>query len=819
MKKIIFIFLWLLILTGCFVNEKEFQISAIILSPEERAVNITVDIDHDSLDVSVHDVIEYGIIIIDQKIKDASELNLETSNSHVLPSTVTNDNFICIITDIENYINNFSVRGYLKTNEEIIYTEKFEVFNLYDLAKADDGEFAKEIKTVVEMEMIAAVDITYDGDQLQSLSDSYQAVILDNNNLTIKITPNTGYYFSQDAVLFVNGLEVEKYTTIYNEIIYSINNNDYVNVSVSFTLDGGQWTKNTLKEMIPENSFTATFNDDFKLVDQNSTNYKDFYKLFLKYEPALDLYKIVSADNGKVAINELDLIFDYVLVINENYNDKSALELIKTYTSTSTSIGKYILLDEDTISFYSNDSINQDWQTSFYVETVLPTPYREDYIFIGWNDGKSISNVFPRYKANENIYNITYTATWEPFSFDHFIPDTITSDLNLPEKLNVYPISWSSSHPEIISNDGKYIKPYQPTTVVLTASIEYPYGVEMKTFEVFAKGYKQLGTGIASGYIYRNYNQLNDDFFDTLDIINCAFIHAYANGNLSGAIYLNNVKELIIPKAHARGDWVIMSIAPESDWSKIASDQNTVEIFADNIVNIINEYGFDGVDIDWETPTDSEKTNFTKMMKVIYEKVKANNPHHLVTAAVGGGKWQPPCYDLENSAQYIDYINMMTYGMVSENGYYQNALYKSSTFDNSEYGVGKTLTSCSIEESIEIYNSFNIPNNKIIVGAAFYGMKQLKQNDSWKKAGSIYYTSIVNLYNNDNYILYYDENAGVPYLLKNDGSEFISFDNERSIKEKCDYILDNELGGIMYWENGCDLTGNLLRAIKTGLDK
>ena len=89
---------------------------------------------------------------------------------------------------------------------------------------------------------------------------------------------------------------------------------------------------------------------------------------------------------------------------------------------------------------------------------------------------------------------------------------------------------------------------------------------------------------------------------------------------------------------------------------------------------MINLYGFDGVDIDWETPLSEEATSFTNMMRVIYEKVKANNPNHLVTAAIAGGMWQPPRYDLVNSHQYLDYINMMTYGMVSNNGYYQNAL-------------------------------------------------------------------------------------------------------------------------------------------------
>ena len=280
-----------------------------------------------------------------------------------------------------------------------------------------------------------------------------------------------------------------------------------------------------------------------------------------------------------------------------------------------------------------------------------------------------------------------------------------------------------------------------------------------------------------------------------------------------------------MPKAQEQGNWVLFSIAPDSSWSEIVLSSSRINTFADNIVAMINEYGFDGVDIDWETPTSSEATLFTEMMRVIYTKVKANNPNHLVTAAIAGGMWQPPRYDLENSHQYIDYINMMTYGMVSNNGYYQNALKRSTTYANPTNVAGKTLTSCSIEESIEIYNSYGIPNSRIIVGVAFYGIKQIRSYDSvsqtwsdWVKEGSVSYSYISSYYlNNSSYNYYYDTNAGVPYIMKTDGTLFISYDNPRSIMEKSEYIIEHGLAGMMYWENGLDSTGALLLAMEEGL--
>ena len=491
------------------------------------------------------------------------------------------------------------------------------------------------------------------------------------------------------------------------------------------------------------------------------------------------------------------------------------------------------IVNQYSISFEANggssiEPIVQDYLTTI----VLPeNPVREGYSFSGWYLDALLNTPFDLLTMPSR--NITLYAKWEVIDWsdietylDELIPDLLSEDISLPDSYLDYSISWQSSNPEIISDSGVYYRPYQLSIISLTAVIELGVHNLTKNYEIEVEGYKSLSAPITSSYIYRDYNLVTDSFFDTLDIINCAFITANSVGTLSGTSVLASINTYIMPKAREKGNWVIFSIAPDSDWSSIASNSTRINNFADNIVSLINQYGFDGVDIDWETPTDSESTRFTEMIRVIYTKVKENNPNHLVTAAIAGGMWQPPRYDLENSHQYIDYINMMTYGMVSNNGYYQNALYKSTVFDDLSNSVGKTLTSCSIEESIAIYNGYGILNSKIIVGVAFYGIKQTRTYDSntqtwssWSNGGSVSYTYINNGYlNNSNYTYHYDSNAGVPYIISLDGTTFISYDNPRSIREKSEYIIDNGLAGMMYWENGLDLTGALLATMDSELN-
>ena len=69
----------------------------------------------------------------------------------------------------------------------------------------------------------------------------------------------------------------------------------------------------------------------------------------------------------------------------------------------------------------------------------------------------------------------------------------VTSDIELPEE-GIYgsTITWQSSHPDIISKDGKYSKPEVSTVVTLTATISYN-GVTMK------KSFKRRAAGESNG--------------------------------------------------------------------------------------------------------------------------------------------------------------------------------------------------------------------------------------------------------------------------------------------------------------------------------
>ncbi|MDY0294337.1 MAG: glycosyl hydrolase family 18 protein [Acholeplasmataceae bacterium] len=675
-----------------------------------------------------------------------------------------------------------------------------------------------------------------------------------NDELQITLSTIDPTFIDAKTIIYVNDERIPSQDITYQDgsLVFSYEHPDpidlesYVDVTVTLDPNGGTWDQDTFDTLDPHDELTVTALNDlsgltFSLFDNEQTLLRWYYKLFISYDEDYDAYRVVYADASTASVSNLELPpYDYILGVHLHTEDIKAKDLIIELTQDTYPM-IYLRFDME-LSVYTSGDLNvtiwTDEEVMGEIEKVyrdvevLPIPHKENFIFLGWSDGENIHHLFPRYQAKDQIQTIQYQAVWGSLSLlelqnylTSLIPSVTTGNLIFPTTYSGFELSWESSHPDVIQSDGTYKKPYQMSLVTLTVVATIDDTAETLYFETEVTGYKSLEGPIASSYIYRNFSSVNTSFFETLDIINGAFIKAEADGTLTGSAFLSNMQTYILPKAREYGNWVIPSIAPESAWSTIASSSTTVNRFADEIVNLINTYGFDGVDIDWETPTDGEKTRYTALMKVVYEKVKANNPNHLVTTAITGGQWQPPRYDLLNSLPYIDYINMMTYGMVSSGAQYQNALYAASSYHNTTWNIGKTLTSCSIDESVKIFNNtFQVPSSKIIAGVAFYGIRQTRTYttswSSWQNAGSVHYSDIANIYMKDNSYTYaYDERAGVPYLYKNDGSEFISYDNRRSIIEKSEYIIEQGLAGMMYWENGLDTTGALLDAMRTGLEK
>ena len=510
--------------------------------------------------------------------------------------------------------------------------------------------------------------------------------------------------------------------------------------------------------------------DEITMFDSSKSGYtsKYWYKIGIK-KRSTDYYISGIAVSG-TSISTLD--FDYVIL------GYSAASNYKDFINMNIEVG-------DTVKFLIDpEDLNEDLSTN--IVSFLSSSGIEDTTEVN----KYLDNLYGSIEiVNQNIDLVT--------SFDQ------------------YQITWKTSNRETISATGEYHKPYVTRNVHLSAYIKETLVYD---FEVIVEGEVKKSTALSTGYIYTPYSTITQNAMNQLDIIYCAFFDVNKNADWTNLSKMTNyVKTYIYDKAKIAGTKIVISVnqGESGAFGSIAADEVLRKKLADNILKVIKELNLDGVDIDWETPTSAQAVTFTLLMKDIYETVKAANPEYLVTAAIGGGKWQPPKYDLTNSIKYLDYVNLMTYSMATGNGYYQNSLYKSTK--------GRTLVSCSIDESIEIFNDLTVPNNKILVGIPFYTTVQTESGGPGSKTGngkSVWYSYLYSTYKlSDTMKEYFDEECGVPYRYDEVNQIFISFDNERSIEVKCDYINTLGLAGIMYWQYGQDVDDMLSNAIGKYINK
>ncbi|MGI6072454.1 MAG: glycosyl hydrolase family 18 protein [Lachnospiraceae bacterium] len=260
-------------------------------------------------------------------------------------------------------------------------------------------------------------------------------------------------------------------------------------------------------------------------------------------------------------------------------------------------------------------------------------------------------------------------------------------------------------------------------------------------------------------------------------------VYAFAIPDGQGGLQpLDNVElvEELISKGHQNGVKVLLGVGGWEYYGDIMEykfDANTAtpeltDAFTDDIVALVEQYGFDGVDMDWEHPragTDSWK-KYEAMMIQLREKLGNNR---LLTGAVlsgvntDGTVFVDAAAHTANVMAVCDWFNVMAYDCIC------------------------TLDFC---EDVAAYwcDTRGLPENKVCMGVPFYAFTS---NLSYKELVDKFRNKAVrkDFEGTDNY------HNGIP-----------------TIQAKTRWAMQYGLGGMMIWALPHDTTNpstSLLRAI------
>jgi chitinase len=318
-----------------------------------------------------------------------------------------------------------------------------------------------------------------------------------------------------------------------------------------------------------------------------------------------------------------------------------------------------------------------------------------------------------------------------------------------------------------------------------------------------------------------------------LSHINYAFVdvkdnRAWLHNEATDTINLRKLSELKLQKPELN---ILISLGGWS-WSKNFSDavltDSSTRNFANSCIAILTKYNLDGIDIDWEYPglrgdnnkfRPEDKEHYTLLFKYLREGLndlnKLTQRKYLVTTAVGASQSYIDHTEMDKVQLYADYINLMSYDYKGGNdtlsGHHTN-LYTSPDDISQE----------SADKSMKAFIAAGVPPEKLVMGIAFYGKSWQMQSDDnnglfrkpekFVRGGGFTYLKD-SLIDKSGYVRYWDEKASAPYLFNKEKKIFITYDDEKSVKEKCKYVKDHDLGGVMFWEYSSDKKEYLLKTI------
>lgn len=255
---------------------------------------------------------------------------------------------------------------------------------------------------------------------------------------------------------------------------------------------------------------------------------------------------------------------------------------------------------------------------------------------------------------------------------------------------------------------------------------------------------------------------------------------------------------------------------------------------------MVEKYNFDGIDIDWETVSSTNKvvsTSLNALMKELRAEMTKrqaeNGTPYFLSAAVPASTWGTASdrFDFKTLNNYVDYINLMSYDL--NNGQktsHLSPLYSSS--NDGGYGFG-----CAW--GVERLVSLGLSRNKVIIGSAGYGkayrVTGTSTNTTYPSlgvsgtltaisgipgsfaSGTVFGNGIKALIDTGNYKKYLEYNnkgqlVGA-YLYNSADNIFVTYDSEEVIMAKYKYAASQAGVGIMRWCYSEDTSDNYVNSI------
>jgi chitinase len=261
---------------------------------------------------------------------------------------------------------------------------------------------------------------------------------------------------------------------------------------------------------------------------------------------------------------------------------------------------------------------------------------------------------------------------------------------------------------------------------------------------------------------------------------------------------------------HAAKRRAILMIGGEgthTEFATTASEPAKRKRLVAELVRLVRDLEFDGIDLDWEPIKPEDRTPLLALL----DEIRAASPMLELSIPVGWDASVEPFWG--ELAQRVARVNIMSYAMA---GAWQGW----SPWHSSALAGESSKTPSSVAHAVQTYLDSGVPRAKLGVGAGFFGMcwqgsagpgvsgsnAQVVAGD-----GTLPFSEITRNYlplakSQGGAAALFDEAASVPYLTfggpRGGGPKqcsWLSYEDERSLRAKAKFVKEKKLGGLVIW--------------------
>lgn len=251
-------------------------------------------------------------------------------------------------------------------------------------------------------------------------------------------------------------------------------------------------------------------------------------------------------------------------------------------------------------------------------------------------------------------------------------------------------------------------------------------------------------------------------------------------------------------------------------YSQMVAQAETRQQFISSVVAFLEQYKFDGLDLNWQYPGASDRNgsyldrrNFLKLIQEM--RPQFDRRKWILTSSMPIIEYRlEDGYEVAELSKLLDHMHLMTYDL---RGTWTNFADVHSPLYKRQHDKADT-EKLNVDAGVKLLEKLGAQKDKLVIGIPFYGrsfaLKDPKQHNLGalitgpgyrgpftKESGSLAFFEICSFVKSDGWKREFDAVGKVPYAYQDD--QWVGYEDEESVAAKIDYIRGNGLGGAMVW--------------------